>query len=101
MVEIDDGQDDVVPMLTLPHLRVGDQLVVVGRMEVKSIVELERLVVATDPVDQSDERRKAGRALEVPGPDLVLLRSEVLLRAALAGKVLLQLERRTVDPIVR
>ncbi len=74
MVEIDDGQDDVLALRALPYLRVGDELIVVGRVELEPIVELKRLVLAADPIHQPDEGRQTGRTLEIPGANLVFLR---------------------------
>src|SRR6202011_1264114 len=78
-------------------LRVGEDLVVLGRVEHESVVALQRRVLASHLVDQGDELAKALRAVALPAADLVLLRVEVLLRPRLFGTVLTELESWSID----
>ncbi len=58
-------------------------------------------MLAPDPVHPADERRQAVRPGQVPVPELVLLRIEVLLAPGRDRRVLAELERRPVDPVRR
>ena len=63
-------------------------------------VALESRVGAPDLVDASDEILQAARRIEVPAPELVLLRIQVLFACRLARRIHAQLECRAVDSII-
>src|SRR5690242_4344601 len=70
-VEVDGDEDQVFAFL----LRVDEQLVVVGGMELQAPVALQRRVLPADVVEAPDERGEAVGPARVPALDLVLLRT--------------------------
>ena len=83
------------------RLAVGDELLVVDRVELEAVVRLQRRVLAADAVEARDVVAEGLGRLQVPLPDLVLLGVEVLLAPLLPGRGDQQLEGGAVDPVAR
>src|SRR6185436_18980899 len=96
-IEVHGDENQVLTFL----LRVRQQLVVVGRMELQAPVGLQRDVLDPYCIQFPDQRSEAVRPLAVPALDLVLLGVEVFLAAGLARLVLHQLVGRAVDAVAR
>src|SRR5215472_6317248 len=110
-IEVDDHDYhvDFSPTSTL-LLRCGregaafgerQQPFVVGPEEAKGPVLLQRRVLAAEAVDLGDQRPQAARPLQVPVPDLILLRVQVLLAPGGQRRHLRQFEGRPIDAVAR
>src|SRR5438067_9847354 len=96
-IEIHRDQNQVIARL----LRVADELLVVRRMEAQAPVALQRGVLLAYVVEPRDEWTQAVRPLALPALDLVLLGVQVFLASRLARRIVHQLERRAIHPVVR
>ena len=88
-IEIHDDENHAVA--SRRHLAVEQQRLVVDRVETKVVVEMERAVLAPDPVQIGDQRLDISRPVPVALLELVFLRIEILFAAGERG-VFAQLE---------
>src|SRR5215472_2104999 len=79
----------------------GQQSFVVGPEEAQGPILLERRVLAAEAVDLGDQRPQAARPLQVPVPDLILLRVQVVLATRRQRRHLRQFEGRSIDAVAR
>ena len=101
-IEVHDEEHDVVIAAGQDDaLAPAEDHVVLDALEPQRVIVLQRGCARRIAVHPADQVAQAVGAFEVPVPDLVLLRVEVFLAARLAGGALLQLEHRSVDPVVR
>ena len=98
-IDVDHDQQHVRPVRR--RLRVGDELIARDILEVQRRVVLERRIRVPDRVHARDQIAQALGAIEVPRPDLILLRVEILFAAGFARRILEELECRPVDPVIR
>src|ERR1700716_1597005 len=80
-------------------LGVGDQVIVLGRVELKAAIALQSGVFTPTIVDQRDELANAFRVVAIPAANLILLRVQVLLRPRLSRSRLAELEGRPVAAV--
>src|SRR4051794_21118579 len=80
---------------------VADQLFVIGGMKIQRRVALKRDILMTDAIDQRNQLAQAVGPVQIPMPNLVLLRIEILLATCAERTALQQLKRRSVNAVVR
>src|SRR2546430_15091640 len=82
-------------------LAVADELVVVDHVKAQVPVELQRRVRVPRRVHPGDEITKAVGPVQVSMTDLVFFGIEILFAVRLARPILTQLERRSIDAVIR
>src|SRR5690349_4220612 len=85
-IEVHDRDDDVAAVGI--RLAISDDLLVVGVDEFERMIELQGRMRATRLVQARHQLAHRSRLTHVPMPNLVLLRIEVILAAALARTML-------------